>query len=302
LKAGTKKADQIHDYYIKLEELLQETLQEQTDELQLQLEQKDKLIKKLENKIVKKQNRVQYKERNVVYMIQDEFHKKERIYVIGKAVDLTDRLSQYDKSRPFDVIYYRECNTAQQMALIEKNVLTKLNKYREVINKDRFILPLDKDVSFFTNVIDFFVDAFKDVEDIVGINNLTEEEQSEYIQQKEKEKCEERREDNIDYIKERDKKYQDEHKDQIMEYQKKYREEHKSEISENKKEYYQKNKEKIIDKRKEYRDAHKEEIKIRKTEKIICECGILICKDYSSRHKKSKIHNNLLKTKTQVSL
>ena len=26
LKAGTKKADEIHDYYIKLEELLQETL------------------------------------------------------------------------------------------------------------------------------------------------------------------------------------------------------------------------------------------------------------------------------------
>ena len=37
LKACTKKADQIHDYYIKLEELLQEILNEETNELRVQL-------------------------------------------------------------------------------------------------------------------------------------------------------------------------------------------------------------------------------------------------------------------------
>ena len=37
LKANTKKADEIHDYYIKLEELLQETINEETNELRLQL-------------------------------------------------------------------------------------------------------------------------------------------------------------------------------------------------------------------------------------------------------------------------
>ena len=40
LKAGTKKADEIHDYYIKLEETLHEVLREESQELQLQLEQK----------------------------------------------------------------------------------------------------------------------------------------------------------------------------------------------------------------------------------------------------------------------
>jgi hypothetical protein len=44
LKACTKKADQIHEYYIKLEETLQEVIQEESDELKLQLEQKDKLL------------------------------------------------------------------------------------------------------------------------------------------------------------------------------------------------------------------------------------------------------------------
>ena len=41
IKAGTKKADEIHDYYIKLEELLQQTINEETNELRLQLQNKE---------------------------------------------------------------------------------------------------------------------------------------------------------------------------------------------------------------------------------------------------------------------
>jgi hypothetical protein len=44
LKAGTKKADEIHDYYIKLEELLQETINDETNELKNQLLLKDNQI------------------------------------------------------------------------------------------------------------------------------------------------------------------------------------------------------------------------------------------------------------------
>ncbi len=45
LKAGTKKADEIHDYYIKLEELLQETINDETSELRNQLKLKDDKFK-----------------------------------------------------------------------------------------------------------------------------------------------------------------------------------------------------------------------------------------------------------------
>ena len=41
MKAGTKKADEIHDYFIKLEEILHEIIKEESDELKLQLEQKN---------------------------------------------------------------------------------------------------------------------------------------------------------------------------------------------------------------------------------------------------------------------
>ena len=39
LKAGTKKADEIHDYYLKMEETIHQVIQEESDELKLQLDQ-----------------------------------------------------------------------------------------------------------------------------------------------------------------------------------------------------------------------------------------------------------------------
>ena len=40
------------------------------------------------------------------------------------------------------------------MTIIESLVLTKLKIYREQANRDRFILPFDKDITLFTNIID----------------------------------------------------------------------------------------------------------------------------------------------------
>jgi hypothetical protein len=44
LKAQTKKACEIHEYYMKMEDVLHEIIEEETDELRLQLEQKDNLL------------------------------------------------------------------------------------------------------------------------------------------------------------------------------------------------------------------------------------------------------------------
>jgi hypothetical protein len=46
VKAGTKKADEIHDYYIKLEETLQEVVHEESTELKLQLEKTNTELEK----------------------------------------------------------------------------------------------------------------------------------------------------------------------------------------------------------------------------------------------------------------
>ena len=54
LKAETKKANEIHEYYVKLEEILQEVLQEESHELKLQLSQmEDKKNAEYEQKLAK---------------------------------------------------------------------------------------------------------------------------------------------------------------------------------------------------------------------------------------------------------
>jgi hypothetical protein len=40
------------------------------------------------------------------------------------------------------------------MSTVETIVLSKLHAFREQANRDRFILPEDRDVSFFTQTID----------------------------------------------------------------------------------------------------------------------------------------------------
>jgi len=49
MKAGTKRAEQIHDYYIKLEEILQEVCYEETNELKHQLLTTEQRLQSLEN-------------------------------------------------------------------------------------------------------------------------------------------------------------------------------------------------------------------------------------------------------------
>ncbi len=44
------------------------------------------------------------------------------------------------------------------MDLVERMVLNKLNDYREKANRDIFILPLDKEINFFKDIIDKCVD------------------------------------------------------------------------------------------------------------------------------------------------
>jgi hypothetical protein len=52
LKAQTKKASEIHEYYMKLEETLHEIVEEETNELKIQLEQKDNIILEKEITII----------------------------------------------------------------------------------------------------------------------------------------------------------------------------------------------------------------------------------------------------------
>ena len=129
----------------------------------LQEENKQKSIKiqYLTKKYVKSQPRTQYKERNVVYILTTERMKKDRVYILGKANNLTNRLSTYNKSDEHEVVYYQSCGDEETMGCVENMVFQYLKEYREQANRERFILPKTEEIKLFSDTINKSVEFFK---------------------------------------------------------------------------------------------------------------------------------------------
>ena len=110
MKARTKKADEIHEYYMKMENILHKTIEEETDELRLQLEQKENIILEKENMILKtkkeKQRAVEQAtiaqfpvNTECVYFgtIDNTNDANEKLIKFGHTNDLTTRLTNHRK-------------------------------------------------------------------------------------------------------------------------------------------------------------------------------------------------------------
>lgn len=121
LKSGTKKADQIHEYYITLEETLQEVIQEETSELKLQLEKKDMQIelKDIQLELNKKQIETS--------SIENELQREKTI------------LEQFPKNT--QCVYYG----------IIDDTDTNLNKYIKFGNSNNLVERVKKHKNTFTN-------------------------------------------------------------------------------------------------------------------------------------------------------
>ena len=293
-KKGEYKIQSIID---KNKELEEEKLKVEQEKLRIEDELKIKAeeIKKLEDKILNKKNRKVYKDKNCIYILSSSIHMKDRIYIIGQSVDLTHRLSAYNKTLEHDVIYTKGCKSKEHMNIIEKMILLKLDKYREKANRDRFILPNDKDISLFTDTVNKAIEWFDDIEEYVHIYKdseigMTDEElQTQFIEDvmisqenlkiKKSETDKLYRENNKEMKAENDKLYREnnlekianakkihyeENKTEILEQQKEYYEENKTEILKHQRIYYNNNKELIKDQRKNYRVENKDKIKEQK--------------------------------------
>jgi len=114
---------------------------------------KDLKIQLLTKRYSKRQPRIQYSEQNVIYILTTRRMKKDRVYILGKAQNLTSRLSTYNKSDEHEVVYYAGCNDDDSMSVVETMVFQRLRGCREQANRERFILPIDKDIDYFKSAI-----------------------------------------------------------------------------------------------------------------------------------------------------
>ena len=148
--------DKIEEFKSKIKSL--ETNLQSKDEIIIQLtkqlEQKDNTIAR----ITKKQGRVQISDQNVIYVLTTPFLKQSNTYIIGKAKNLTTRLSTYNKSDEHEVVYYRQCKDQHLLVATETVILIRLNEYKVLGNRDRITLPRDKTLE---DIIDVINDAIE---------------------------------------------------------------------------------------------------------------------------------------------
>ena len=99
LKAGTKKADDIHNYYIKLEKMIQETINEENNELKLQLQNKNIIInekqKEVEQALI---SQFPVNTECVYFGTIDNLNENgEKLIKFGHTNDLSNRISYHHK-------------------------------------------------------------------------------------------------------------------------------------------------------------------------------------------------------------
>ena len=144
LKAGTKKADEIHDYYIKLEEILHDTINEETNELRNQILLKDKEIidicnnNKLQDKLNKHKLLLEkFKNKRCVYVAEIEENK---FIKIGSTKDIADRYNSL--KRTYVNIIFLDIYECQDFRDVESSIL----KNEEVV-KNIYDKPINKHLS-----------------------------------------------------------------------------------------------------------------------------------------------------------
>ena len=121
LKAGTKKADEIHDYYMKMEEMIQDIIHEESDELKLQLEQTNQKLEethiKLEKEIISKDKE---KQDLLEKTLLEQFPINTQCIYYGKIVNKT--LGKPPRLHNEDLIKFGQSNNlAERVKSHKKN-------------------------------------------------------------------------------------------------------------------------------------------------------------------------------------
>jgi hypothetical protein len=136
LKADTKKADQIHEYYIKLEETLHEIINEESNELRLQLEEvKTRMIQ------------TEQYNANVIEKLQKE-RALEKQTILLREFGVAGALVYIVKVKSYDNGQY-VIKIGESRRGIEGRYNEHKSKYEEAILLDCFLVKRSKDFESF---------------------------------------------------------------------------------------------------------------------------------------------------------
>jgi len=207
LKAQTKKATEIHEYYLKLEETLHEIVEEETNELKVQLEKKDNIIlekdiviinaKKEKQRAVEKAIIVQFPvNTECVYFgtIDNSNEAGEKLIKFGHTNDLANRILDHRKKYSNFILVnaFRVQNKVEIENLIKtypkikrqiRSIEVNGKNKTEIIAYDDANFTIEKLTKYIKNIIhsktysiDNFNRIMKENEELNNENRLLKEE------------------------------------------------------------------------------------------------------------------------------
>jgi hypothetical protein len=181
LKSNTKKADEIHDYYIKMEEILQQVINEESNELKNQLIEKEsllneqcKLIKRLENK---PETEGFYRNNGYIYLIKDNSNIGH--YKIGLSENPSERIKNLNCGSSTNSLELVKTFETKNVVLSERLIHTALFSHKIKKQKEWFYTSNEQLVVYFINTIEKciqFVDKYSfdnTFEELESINKDT---------------------------------------------------------------------------------------------------------------------------------
>ena len=202
LKANTKKSNELHDYYLNLEEVLNETVNEESNELRLQLEENKELLDETQKELKKekilrnKMLRRNYYESvpgHTVYLYKDiEYDIEEEadidVFKVGKSTNVSEREKIYaalsKNGKMLYVQYTYNCHLTEKVIqhLLDKYRPNKMTEWFKNVSVETAINTIKTAVLFLDGQlkdIDVFIPQTK--ESLIKITGLTGEENKEKV-------------------------------------------------------------------------------------------------------------------------
>ena len=194
LKAGTKKADEIHEYYMKLEQILQETINEECNELKLQLQNKDKLIDQKQKEVEQALIGQFPVNTECIYfgIIDDTNEHGEKLIKFGHTNDLSNRVSYHHKN--YSNFFLKNAFRVQNKVEIENLIKnhskikpqlrtikinhknkTEIIAYNDIFTIDKLTKIIKEIIQSKIYSIENFNKLTKRNEELESVNNLSNE-------------------------------------------------------------------------------------------------------------------------------
>jgi hypothetical protein len=144
IKSETSKAKQIHDYFVKLEFLLHEIVQEETNELKEQLDQL-----KIQNQQQQQEMELIQVSRKVptIYVYNTDHRTAHKpLLKIGVTQCLADRIKPYKTTHPYGkVVFYEEVDRQINIKTMEHSIHSRLSQFK--VHGEVFCLDVEEAIT-----------------------------------------------------------------------------------------------------------------------------------------------------------